>query len=68
MNNYTLWKSLSINPRDVASGIMKAHQPIHALNYRERAIDCAMQVRLISAPGRDVNERAEQRSRPPRFT
>jgi hypothetical protein len=68
MNNYTFWKSISIDPRDVASGIMKAHQPINALNCPESEIDCAMQVRLFSALGRDVNERAEKRPRPPHFT
>jgi hypothetical protein len=68
MNTYIFWKSISIDRRDVASGIMKAHQPIHALNCRESAIDCAMQVRLVSALRRDVNERAEERPRPPHFT
>lgn len=68
MNNYTFWKSISIDPRDVASGIMKAHQPINALNCGESAIDCAMQVRLVSALRGDVNERAEERPRPPYFT
>ena len=68
MNNYTFWESTSIDPRDIASGIMKTHQPIHSLNCRESAIDCAMQVRLVSAPRSDVNERAEERPRPPHFT
>jgi hypothetical protein len=68
MNNYTVWKSIAIDPRDVASGIMKAHQPIHASNCGESAIDCAVQVRLVSALCRDVNERAEERPRPPHIT
>jgi hypothetical protein len=68
MNNYTFWKSISIDPRDIASGIMKTHLPIHALNCRESAIDCAMQVRLVSALRRDVNERPEERARPSHFT
>jgi hypothetical protein len=68
MNNYAFWKSISIDRRDVASGIMKAHQPIHALNRRESAIDRAMQVRLVSALRHDVNECAEERPRPSHFT
>ena len=60
-------KRITIGSPDVAHQIVKAHKAMHVFNCREGAIDRTVQVRLVSALGGDVNERAEKRPRSPHF-
>src|SRR5438067_2283767 len=50
--------------RDVAGALLGAHRPVHAFYRGERALHCPQRVRL-RAVDPDIDERAEQRPRPP---
>jgi hypothetical protein len=47
---------------------VKAHQVVHLANRGEGFIDRAVQLRFLSALGRDFDKRAEERAGSPHLT
>src|SRR5262249_20163596 len=58
-------RGVAVQPRHIAVGVVKTHQPMHPFDGREAGIDRARERRLGETARIDLDEGAKQRPRAP---